>query len=369
MDKVSEEPNSGCWLWKGRLGAAGYGYFCIPPNRKRPAHRMSWVLFRGEIPNGYNVCHKCDIRNCVNPEHLFLGRPADNVKDMVQKNRHQFGERHYAAKLTAIQVSQIRELLAAGRAHKEIAATFGVCRATIDRICSGKIWRSVPAPGTHTTDSHRLRPPIKGSVSMSNFQPAFDFVMDHEDPHRSGKVTEDAGGRTRFGIAQKFHADLQEEFFSGPAEEALKQAEEIMRREYWERMRLGELKSQNVANKLLDMGVNMGVHQAGVYAQRAVNGLLQNGRAQPESAMVESRMAPPPSVVIENCVAQALLPVQVLVEDGIIGEKSLAAINALDPIAYYQLLCEWSRQHYVHVASINPAQSVNLQGWLRRAAG
>ncbi len=73
---------------------------------------------------------------------------------------------------------------------------------------------------------------------MSHFLPAFYFVMNHEDPHRTGKVTEDAGGRTRFGIAQKFHLELPEEFFTGPAEDALKQAEEILRGDYWQPMRL-----------------------------------------------------------------------------------------------------------------------------------
>ena len=92
-------------------------------------------------------------------------------------------------------------------------------------------------------------------------------------------------------------------------------------------MRLVELESQNVANKLLDMGVNMGVHQAAVYAQRA------------------ARVA----------------------EDGAIGVKTLAAINAANPIAYYQALCELSAAHYRHVAAVNPAQAVNLAGWMKRA--
>ena len=191
---------------------------------------------------------------------------------------------------------------------------------------------------------------------MADFEPAFDFVMSHEDPHRSGKVTEDAGGRTRFGIAGKFHPELKEEFFSGPADEALKQAEEIMRRDYWQPMRLDEIRNQNVAAKIFDMAVNMGVHQAAVYAQRAANG------------MITAQVVLPPSAASENGVAQALLPVHSLVEDGALGNKSLAVINALDPIRYYQLLCDFSRQHYIHVASVNPAQATNLQGWLKRAA-
>src|SRR5579864_9509963 len=104
---------------------------------------------------------------------------------------------------------------------------------------------------------------------MADFKTAFAFVLHHEDSTRSGKVTVDAGGRTRFGIAEKFHPDLPEAFFAGPAEDALAEAEKIEEREYWDAMRLAEVEDQNIANKLFDMGVNMGVLQAAVYAQRA----------------------------------------------------------------------------------------------------
>ena len=162
---------------------------------------------------------------------------------------------------------------------------------------------------------------------MADFKTAFLFTLQHEDSTRSGKVTVDAGGRTRFGIAEKFHPDLPEEFFMGPAEDALAEAEKIEEREYWDRMRLAEVENQNVANKLFDMGVNMGVHQAAIYAQRTAR----------------------------------------VVEDGTIGAKTLAAINAANPIAYYQMLCELSAAHYRHVAAVNPLQAVNLQGWMKRA--
>jgi lysozyme family protein len=169
---------------------------------------------------------------------------------------------------------------------------------------------------------------------MADFKTAFAFVLQHEDAARSGKVTTDAGGRTRFGIAEKFHPDLPEEFFSGSAEDALLTAEKIEEREYWSPMRLDEVESQNVANKLLDMAVNMGARQAAVYAQRAVNGLAGNAR---------------------------------LAEDGVIGAQALAVVNAVSPIAYHQALCDLSAAHYRHVAAVSPAQMVNLQGWLKRA--
>jgi lysozyme family protein len=177
---------------------------------------------------------------------------------------------------------------------------------------------------------------FSGGNAMADFKPAFAFVLQHEDPARSGKVTEDAGGRTRFGIAEKFHPDLPEEFFDGPAEDALAEAEKIEEQQYWEPMRLAEVENQDVAGKLFDMAVNMGVRQAAIYAQRALNGLAGPGER--------------------------------LAEDGVIGARTLAAINAARPVMLYQLLCELSAGHYRHVAAMNPAQAVNLAGWIKRAS-
>lgn len=185
---------------------------------------------------------------------------------------------------------------------------------------------------------------------MSEFSPAFDFVMQHEDASRSGCVTKDAGGRTRFGIAQKFHPELPETFFTGPADAALKTAEEILRRDYWQPMRLAELRDQKLANKLFDMAVNMGVHQAAIYAQGAVNGLIIGAQA----------LSTPGD-------AQMPTQAELVAEDGVTGPRTLAALNAADPAKLYALLCDWSRRHYEHVASINPTQAKNLQGWLKRA--
>lgn len=171
---------------------------------------------------------------------------------------------------------------------------------------------------------------------MAEFKPAIDRTMKFEDdPRRPGRVTTDAGGRTRFGIAQKFHPDLPEEFFTKPADEALEDAEQILEADYWDLMHLAEIEDQDVANKLFDMGVNMGVHQAGVYAQRAAN------------------FAPQFAVTLK--------------EDGVLGSKSIAAINAIDPVTYRDLLCQFSAAHYRHIATNNPAQAEYLHGWLTRA--
>jgi lysozyme family protein len=177
---------------------------------------------------------------------------------------------------------------------------------------------------------------------MSDFKQAFDSTMKHEDPHLSGVVTMDAGGRTRFGIAQKFHPELPESFFDGPAEEALATAERIEEHDYWNPMRLSEIENQNIANKIFDMGVNMGIHQAGHLVQRALNGF-------------HTRVAQPPSAVFP------------LVEDGLIGDHTINAINAADPIQLHQMLVELCKQFYRHIAANNPAQAPYLNGWLKRA--
>lgn len=378
MDKVREEPNTGCWLWNGYIEPGGYGMMWMPGNRQKSAHRLSWELYKGDIPAGAFICHSCDTRNCVNPKHLFLCNAAENAADMKAKGRSRCGERNVSVKLKRDEVVQIRRLIDEGSLSiGAIAERFKVSRSLVYAIRQRKVWRGrdgveFVAQQRYGTDEVQLT-----EVMMADFESAFEFVMNHEDPQRSGKVTEDAGGRTRFGIAQKFHPELTPEFFSGPAEAALKQAEEILRRDYWDRMRLTDATSQNVANKLFDMAVNMGVHQAGVYAQRAANGLITAQVALPAAAK-QRRMAAAATANSgdsRNAVTadpyadlRPLVPMFRLEEDGVLGDKSLAAINSFDPIAYYQLLCDLSRQHYIHVASINPAQSANLQGWLKRAA-
>ena len=89
-DKYSLEEISGCWLWTASLDNHGYGQFCF--NRKPvKAHRVSWELHRGPIPKGLCVLHKCDVRTCINPAHLFVGTRADNVADMIAKGRGNSG--------------------------------------------------------------------------------------------------------------------------------------------------------------------------------------------------------------------------------------------------------------------------------------
>ena len=92
-DRAVPEPNSGCWLWELHHASNGYGQATID-GATIGAHRLSYVAFVGVIPDGMVVCHKCDVRCCVNPEHLFLGTHSDNIRDRDMKGRQARGERH-----------------------------------------------------------------------------------------------------------------------------------------------------------------------------------------------------------------------------------------------------------------------------------
>lgn len=163
-------PESGCWLWEGMVDDDGYGRLKFS-GRRHLAHRIAYELVSGHPPPpGMLVCHRCDIPGCINPAHLFLGRPRDNTHDAMRKGRLasgiksgaytmpdsvQRGQMHWssrrpdrivrgarngAAKLTETQVRAIRS---DARVQRVIAAEYGVSVRSIERIKGRKLWKHV----------------------------------------------------------------------------------------------------------------------------------------------------------------------------------------------------------------------------------
>lgn len=143
-EKTRSQDN-GCIEWTASFNGRGYGQFRLLGQRKNiTAHRFSWILANGQIPNGLCVCHKCDNRSCVNPEHLFLGTFADNSADMVAKNRGRGAKRNGSlnprAKLSEVDVESIRH---SSVSLSKLAEAFGISKSQAHRIKTGAAWSAI----------------------------------------------------------------------------------------------------------------------------------------------------------------------------------------------------------------------------------
>ena len=134
------DEKTGCLVWQGSRANGGYGQITYQ-RRHFTTHRLSWIAHRGEIPPNRYVCHACDNPTCIAIEHLFLGTPSENYRDMRTKRRVR-----YNAKLTVEDVAKIKERLATGEAATAIATDFTVNAEQILKIKSGLAWRDPPPP-------------------------------------------------------------------------------------------------------------------------------------------------------------------------------------------------------------------------------
>lgn len=137
--KYQAVPWSGCWIWEGGLERNGYARVEVARDRRVSAHRLSWELHQGQIPNGLCVLHRCDVRCCVNPSHLFLGTKGANNTDRRDKGRNddRRGQRNTQAKLTESQVAEIRS---SPLGSKSLSALYSVSARTIRKIRAGTRW-------------------------------------------------------------------------------------------------------------------------------------------------------------------------------------------------------------------------------------
>ncbi len=127
-----------CWEWVGHKRPDGYG--TIGNIR---AHRLSYIIHFGSIPDNYEICHHCDNPGCVNPNHLFAGTRLENEHDKVNKKRHTFGSKNNKAKLTEQEVIEIREIAKTGIRAGELATRYSVTKNTIFRALHRWTWKEV----------------------------------------------------------------------------------------------------------------------------------------------------------------------------------------------------------------------------------
>lgn len=139
----SYQVNNECWEWKGYIGKSGYGSTTYR-SKSILAHRLSWMIYKGDLPKDLDVCHTCDNRKCINPSHLFLGTAHDNILDcFLKKRKSHMGEKHPRAKMTENNVVNIFDLRRKGWTHQEIADKFNIKQGTVSNILHRRLWPHV----------------------------------------------------------------------------------------------------------------------------------------------------------------------------------------------------------------------------------
>lgn len=145
--KVTKAGPDECWMWQGACNGNGYGSFRVPGRMTVTASRYAYFIATKKWPGRYLVCHACDTPLCVNPAHLWLGLPADNTRDMVEKGRARNGDRRGSknprAKLSEDAVREIKRLIETGMSNMAIGERFSVHHSTVSLIRLGLKWKHV----------------------------------------------------------------------------------------------------------------------------------------------------------------------------------------------------------------------------------
>jgi hypothetical protein len=168
-NKVDKRGPDDCWLWLGNTWkTTGYGRFSDTPTHQVAAHRFSYTINIGVIPDGLLVCHTCDNRLCVNPSHLFLGTHADNSADMVSKQRNRYGETHPLSKITETDALYIR-MHYLTMEPVDLARRFNISLGTLRNIATGNTWKHVDA-ATHHRPNRNEKIKMSGRKSLTQTQ-------------------------------------------------------------------------------------------------------------------------------------------------------------------------------------------------------
>jgi hypothetical protein len=140
--------SDGCWLWAGNVHKiSGYGTSSWDSGegglRFISAHVMAYRLFRGGVPPDTLVRHTCDVRHCVNPEHLILGNQTENMRDCIERGRIARGSRQGLSRMTEDRVLELRYRHARGETGGTLAKVYGISQATVSQITRRVTWRHV----------------------------------------------------------------------------------------------------------------------------------------------------------------------------------------------------------------------------------
>lgn len=186
-DKKIRKHKNGCWIWLKSRDPGGYGHLVINGKLKQ-AHRISYESHKGPIPDGLVVCHTCDVRRCINPDHLFLGTKKDNAQDCLKKGRFKFND----VKLTPKKVQKIRDLYATGKyTQRGLAGQFGVSKACIWDIVNQNHWQTGDKPN---------KPRSLKKITL-------EIAEQIRSRYQAGGVTQRALGK-EFGLSQQTICDV-----------------------------------------------------------------------------------------------------------------------------------------------------------------